>query len=50
MLKFCPVVTADVERSFSKYKLVVSERRLSMLEENVSKMMVVNWFYNRQNM
>ena len=49
-LKFCPVVTADVERSFSKYKLLVTERRLSLLEENVSKMMVVNWFYNRQNM
>lgn len=49
-LKFCPVVTADVERTFSKYKLVLSDRRMNLTEDNLSKMMVVNWFYNRKNM
>jgi len=47
--KFCPLVTADVERSFSKYKLTLSDKQMNLSEENISKMMVVNWFYNQNS-
>lgn len=50
LLKYCPLVTAEVERSFSRYKLLVSERRMNLKEENIQKMMIVNWFCNRSVM
>ncbi len=44
-LKYCPVTSVDVERSFSMFKNVFSDRRHNFKEENLSKVMVTNSFY-----
>ena len=45
--KFCPTVNVDVERTFSVYKTVLSDRRHRLTEENVVKIMVTHSFYSR---
>ena len=47
-LKFCPMTSVDVERSFSIYKHIFSDRRHNFKEENLEKVMVCNCFYARQ--
>jgi hypothetical protein len=37
LLKFTTVTSCDVERSFSTYKRILSDRRLSMTSENMEK-------------
>jgi len=44
--KYCPIATADVERSFSIYKNVLSDKRHSLTKENLSKIMITNCYYN----
>lgn len=46
-LKFCPMASADVERSFSNYNNLLSDRRHSLTEENLTKMLICNFFYAR---
>ena len=46
-LKYCPVQSADVERSFSVYKTVLTDRRHNLTEANLQKMMICNCYYNR---
>lgn len=46
-LKFAPTANVDVERSFSVYKNVLTDRRQRLTEENLNKIMVTNCFYNR---
>ena len=46
-LKYCPAASVDVERSFSVYKNILTDRRHQLTEENLSKMIVCNCFYNR---
>ena len=46
-LKFCPVTSVDVERSFSVYKHMFNSRRHSFTEENLEKIIVSNCFYAR---
>jgi hypothetical protein len=46
-LKFCPTASVDVERSFSMYKNILSDRRHSLTEENLSKIMICHYYYNR---
>jgi hypothetical protein len=46
LLKFVPVTSCDVERSFSAYKRISSDRRLSMTAENMEK---CPWFAVYQN-
>ncbi len=46
-LKFCPVTSVDVERSFSVYKHILDDRRQGFLEENLEKIVVCNTFYAR---
>lgn len=41
MFKYCPVTSSDVERSFSRYKGVLTEKRRSFTFENLKKHMVV---------
>ena len=43
--KFCP--TANVERTFSVNKTVLTNRRHCLTEENVVKIMVTHCFYSR---
>jgi hypothetical protein len=42
LLKFAPVTSSDVERSFFTYKIILSDRRLSMTAENMEKYLVVH--------
>lgn len=45
-LKFCPLASVDVERSFSVYKNVLSDRRHSLTKESLSKIMICHCFYS----
>ena len=40
-LKFAPTTSVEVERSFSKLKIIQSDRRLCLTVENVKKMFIV---------
>jgi hypothetical protein len=40
--KSSPITTCDVERSFSKYKQILSDRRLCFTEENLKYYFIVN--------
>ena len=48
-LKYCPVQLVDVERSFSVYKTILTDRRTNFTEENLSKVMICHCFFNRQD-
>lgn len=43
--KFAPITSVDVERSFSSYKQILSDRRQSFLIENLEKHLIVS-IYN----
>ncbi len=45
-LKFVPIVSVDVERSFSQFKNILSDRRHNLTKENLSKIVVTTCFYN----
>ena len=47
-MNYAPVQSVDVERSFSIYKNILTERRHNLTEENLGKMMVCNCYYNRK--
>lgn len=38
--KYCPVTSVDVERSFSAYKLILTDRRQNLTADNLEKMLV----------
>jgi hypothetical protein len=40
--KFAPITSCDVERSFSKYKLMLNQRKHGMLFENFTKSLIIN--------
>ena len=40
-LKFAPTTSVEVERSFSKLKIILSDRRLCLTVENLKKMLIV---------
>ena len=46
-LKYCPIASVDVERSFSQFKNVFSDRRRNFSEENLAKTVIANFFYAR---
>ena len=48
-LKYCPLQSVDVERSFSVYKTILTDRRTNFTEENLSKVMICHCFFNRQD-
>lgn len=47
-LAFCPIVSVDVERTFSVFKHIFADRRQSFSEENLEKSVVVNCFFSRK--
>lgn len=47
-LKFCPIVSVDVERSFSIFKHIFTDRRQRFNEENLAKVVICNCFYGRK--
>lgn len=48
-LKFCPLTSTDVEQSFYVYKNNFSDQHHSFTENNLSRVVVANLFYNRLN-
>ena len=40
-LKWCPITDCDIERSFSHYKLILTERRLGFEEENLKQYLII---------
>lgn len=42
LYKYAPVTTCDVERSFSIYKNILSDRRQSMSTDNIEKYLIIN--------
>lgn len=42
LLKYAPVTSCDVERSFSTYKRILTDRRLNMTPEHLEKYLVVH--------
>ena len=46
VLKYAPITSVEVERSFSIYKHMFTDRRHNFLIENFEKHLVVNCFYN----
>ncbi len=41
--KFAPLVSVEVERSFSKYKSLLSEKRINLTENNIEKFIVIQF-------
>jgi hypothetical protein len=39
-LKFLPVTSCDVERSFSLYKNILTEKRHSLTPDNIEKLLI----------
>lgn len=48
-LTFCPITSVDVERSFSLYKHVLSDRRHNFLIQNLEAHIITSAFYNFSN-
>ena len=46
-LKFCPLAIVDVERLFSIFKNILSERRQRFTEQNLKQTLIVNCFHAR---
>ena len=42
---FAPLVSVDVERSFSTYKTILSDKRYNLLNSNIEKMLVIQFNY-----
>lgn len=41
-LKFAPITSCDVERSFSVYKNILTDKRRNLTENNLEMLLVVN--------
>ena len=46
LYKWSPLVSADVERTFSTFKSLLPENRMRLLPENIKIYMIVQCFYN----
>lgn len=42
----CPITDCDIERSFSKFNFILSDKRLSFKEENLKQYIIINCFHN----
>ncbi|KAL4092191.1 hypothetical protein QTP88_026733 [Uroleucon formosanum] len=45
-VKFAPITSVDVERSFSTYKSILTEKIISMTSENMEKYIIVHCYEN----
>jgi hypothetical protein len=43
---FAPVTSCDVERSFSKFKNILTSKRSSFTAENLEKYIVIQTYYS----
>lgn len=47
--KYCPVASVDVERSFSTYKNILSDKRHNLTAEHLEQYMIVNVYKNNRD-
>ena len=45
-IKFASITSVDVEKSFSKYKTILTEKITSMTSENMEKYIIVHCYEN----
>jgi hypothetical protein len=45
-LKYAPIISVDVERTFSSYKNILSDRRQKFSVQNLEKHLIINWYNN----
>ena len=48
MFKYCPTASVDVERSFSLYKNILTDKRHSLTKESLKKFMICHCYYNKE--
>jgi hypothetical protein len=46
-LKYAPITSVDVERTFSSYKNILSGRRQKLSVKNLEKHLIINWYNNK---
>jgi hypothetical protein len=46
-LKYAPNTSVDVERTFSTYKNILSDRRQKFSVQNLEKHLIINWYINK---
>jgi hypothetical protein len=44
-MKYAPLTSVDVERSFNFYKHILSDTRKNMIPKHIEKYIIVNSFY-----
>jgi hypothetical protein len=47
-LKYAPITTVDVERSFSAYKNILSDRRHNFTMANIEQHLIISCFKQEQ--
>lgn len=47
--RYAPITSVDVERSFSKYKNTLTDRRTGFVSENLGKHLIISQFRNVQD-
>ena len=47
-LKYCPLTSVDMGRSFNVYKHTFSDHRHKFKEENLEKIIITNYHYARE--
>ena len=48
MFKYCSTACMDVERSFSMYKNILSDKRQKLTKESLKNIMLCHCYYNRE--
>ena len=48
MFMYCPTASVGVERSFSMYKNILSDKRQKLTKETLKKIMLCHCYYNRE--
>ena len=48
MFKYCQTASVDVERSFSSYKNILTDKRHSLTKESPKKIMICHCYYNKE--
>jgi hypothetical protein len=47
-MKYAPITSVDVERSFSTYKITLTEKRTNMTPKNMEVYIVINCYENKK--
>jgi hypothetical protein len=47
-MKYAPITSVDVERSFSTYKMIITKKRTNMTPQNMKMYIVINCYENKK--